>query len=47
MNRKGFTLIEIIMCVALISVIGIVVGVNSDKLFSKKTKEDYLSIKIF
>ena len=40
MNRKGFTLIEIIMCVALIAVIGIVVGVNSDKLFGKTTKED-------
>ncbi len=40
MNRKGFTLIEIIMCVVLIAIIGIVVGVNSDKLFSKKTKED-------
>ncbi len=40
MNRKGFTLIEIIMCVVLIAVIGIVVGVNSDKIFGNDQNKD-------
>lgn len=46
MNRKGFTLIEIIMCVALIAVIGIVVGVNSDKIFGNDKDEKHVATTI-
>ena len=39
MNKKGFTLVEIIVCVTIISVIGVVIGLNSDKMFKKEEVE--------
>lgn len=38
MNKKGFTLVEIIVCVALIAIVAIIVGVNSDKIFGNNNK---------
>ena len=40
-NKKGFTLVEIIVCVAIIAVVAVVIGVNSEKIFGKdNSKED-------
>ena len=41
MNKKGFTLIEIIVVVALIALIGIVVGTNMVGLNTRQKEKDY------
>jgi len=44
MNKRAFTLVEIIVCISIIAVVGIVIGVNSDKIFGgEKTKEDVVT----
>lgn len=41
MKKRGFTLVEIIVCVSIVAVIGIAIGVNSDKIFGgEKTPEE-------
>ena len=36
-NKKGFTLIEILVCIAIIAVMGIAIGIGTNKL-SQNTK---------
>ena len=44
MKKKGFTLVEIIVCVSIVAVIGIAIGVNSDKIFGgEKTPEEKIT----
>lgn len=44
MNKRGFTLVEIIVCVSIVAVIGIAIGVNSDKIFGgEKTPEEKIT----
>ena len=39
MNKKGFTMVEIVISLAILVAIGLVVGVGLNKVF-KKSKED-------
>lgn len=44
MNKRGFTLVEIIVCVSIVAVIGIAIGVNYDKIFGgEKTPEEKIT----
>lgn len=44
-NKKGFTLVELIITIGLMALIGIVIATNMAGLFSKQNEEEYESFK--
>lgn len=44
-NKKGFTLVELIITIGLMALIGIVIATNMSGLFSKQNDEEYEAFK--
>lgn len=40
-KKNGFTLVEMIVCIAIIAVLGVVIGLNADKLFAGSNISEY------
>lgn len=45
MNKKGFTLIELIVVISIMVAIGLVIATNMSALFSKSEEETYINFK--
>lgn len=41
MNKKGFTLVEVIVSLALLSLIGVAVGISLNKIFKNQEVKNY------
>ena len=43
-NKSGFTLIEMLVCIGIIAALGVVVGLNANKIINNAREKDYKEI---